>query len=106
MCSSDLNENNWLLRGRYLFFLVTLFATLFIAARATQQVSSRLEDWLGIGSNSYYMTGSKLAVLISELNKNRVGINALGLFTVTYKFIGTTISLILTYGVICLQIWP
>jgi hypothetical protein len=81
-------ETDWLARGRYTFFMVGFFYTLYLCASATNEMRA-LEDWIIRGGRYRQVEPSLMILLVSDLNRGRVGVTPVGLFTITYGFIGT-----------------
>ena len=96
--------DNWLQQFRYVYFLANFMFILFTAAYAQQQLSEEFGNWLADTRNRDAVPQSQLTVVTAELTNHRVGLSGLGLFTITYGFVGTAISTILAYAIIILQV--
>ena len=106
----DVMKENWVLQGIYVFLIVGLFCTLFVAAHATYVINAEMEEWqLGgeLRQQRDIFLGSKFGthLNVNVVIKDRIGLRSpFGMFTVTYGFVGTVFSTTLTYAVVCLQL--
>ena len=79
---------DWLAQVRYTFYLVGFLCALFVSANTAQKIST-IQDLIGDESLVEQFPTSRLVLLVGDLNRHRIGLSAMGLFTITYGFIGT-----------------
>ncbi|ODM98019.1 hypothetical protein Ocin01_08664 [Orchesella cincta] len=81
-------------------YFVWIFLCLIMAASVNRKICEQMKDWLQRDKNYSKIPSQELTILVAEISPDSFGLRGGNYFTLTYQFVGTVVSLIITYAFI------
>ncbi|CAL8086585.1 unnamed protein product [Orchesella dallaii] len=84
-----------------LFYLSTL-TTLILAAEVCRKISC-VKEWLCVHEDELSLSPNELMVVLDDIAQNEMGVSAGGRFIINYSFLGTMVTVLVTFLIIRIQ---